>query len=1042
MHFTDIFIKRPVLASVVSLLILLIGFRSIELLNVRQYPRSDTAVITVTTVYVGAGADLIRGFITTPLEREIASADGIDYIESSSAPSVSTITAHLRLNFDSNAALTQITSKVNRVRNQLPTEAQDPVIDVQLAESTAAMYIIFSSDELDSNQITDYLYRVVQPKLTAVPGVQSAQILGARVFAMRIWLKPDRLAAYGLSAAQVWRAVAQNNFLSAVGSTKGSMISVNLNISTDLHTADEFRQLVVAQRGDAIVRLADIADVALGAESYEASVKFAGQPTTSIAINVLPTANALTVISDVRKIFPAIVAELPRSMTASIPYDATDYIRSAIREVISTLVEALLIVVIIIYLFLGTVRSVVIPIVAMPLSLVGACFLMLVLGFTINLLTLLAMVLAIGLVVDDAIVVVENIHRHIEDGLSPFEASLKGARELGGPVVAMTITLAAVYAPIGFQSGLTGTLFREFAFTLAGSVIVSGIVALTLSPMMCSKLLKHDTGNRQRFAHFLDRQFDRVRSAYERLLHSTLQYRPVVVVFALIVFASLVPFYQLSKSDLAPDEDQGMIIALGAAAPNANIDQVTRYSDQVTSILESFPETSRTIQISGYPAPNNSITLMALTPWDQRKRTTMQLLPEVTQKLSAVAGMRLLSFLRPPLPGAGGANVQFVVVSTDDPARIAQVADSLVQEAVKSGMFFYADSSLKFDQAQAYLEVDRDKAAMLGVTMSQLGSDLGALLGGNYVNFFNIQGRSYRVVPQVERAFRLNPEQLRDFYVSTGKGRLVPLSTLATIRYQAQPQVLNRFQQLNAATITCVPKPGITQGQALDFLNARARELYPSGYTTDYAGQSRQFVQESGTFLVTLAFAVIIIFLVLAAQFESFRDPLIIMLSVPLAISGALAFICVGFHGLSLNIYTKVGLITLVGLVTKHGILITQFANQLQREGASRRNAVEHAAGVRLRPILMTTAAMVLGVMPLVFASGAGAVSRQHMGLIIATGMSVGTLFTLFVVPAAYTLLARDHHAGDAVRLDRSGIATPPEPELALSREPNVMSPR
>ncbi len=1016
MKFTDIFIRRPVLASVVSLLILLLGLRSLSLLNVRQYPRSDVAVVTVNTVYVGASADLIRGFITTPLEREIASADGIDYLESSSRPSVSSITAHLRLNYDPNAALTQITSKVNRVRNQLPADAQDPVIDVQMAESTAAMYLTFSSNELESNQITDYLYRVVQPKLTAVPGVQSAQILGARVFAMRIWLNPDRLAAFGLSPSQVWQAIAQNNYLSAVGATKGMMVSVNLNVSTDLHTTDEFRQLVVAQHNGAIIRLGEIADVALGAESYESSVKFAGEPTTAIAISVLPTANALTVIGDVRKVFPQIVAELPRGVTAAIPYDATEYIRSAIHEVNSTLVEALLIVVVIIYLFLGTVRSVMIPIVAMPLSLVGACFLMLALGFTINLLTLLAMVLAIGLVVDDAIVVVENIHRHMEEGLSPVEASLKGARELGGPVVAMTITLAAVYAPIGFQGGLTGALFREFAFTLAGSVIVSGVVALTLSPMMCSKLLRHEAGNKQRFAHFLDRQFDRVRGAYQRLLGSTLNYRPVTVVFALIVFASLIPFYQMSKTDLAPDEDQGMIIALGTAAPNANIDQIAGYSDEISQLAMSFPELARTVQVNGYPSSNGNITLLAMKPWDQRTRTTMQLLPEITSKLGEVAGLRVLSFLPPPLPGAGGANVQFVVVSTDDPLRLAQVADSLVTEAVRSGLFFYADSNLKFDQAQAFIDVDRDKAAMLNISMAQLGSDLGALLGGNNVNFFNVQGRSYRVIPQVERTFRLNPEQLGNYYIRAGTGSLVPLSTVASVHYEAQPQSLNRFQQLNAATITCVPRPGVTQGQALDFLNAKARELFPEGYATDYAGQSRQYVQESGAFLITLSFAIIIIFLVLAAQFESFRDPLIILLSVPLAVSGALAFVCLGYHGLSLNIYTRVGLITLVGLVTKHGILITQFANQLQLEGKSRRQAVEEAASVRLRPILMTTAAMVLGVMPLVFASGAGAVSRQHMGLIIATGMSIGTLFTLFVVPVAYTFLARKHQKDSTTR--------------------------
>ena len=1027
MNFTDLFIKRPVLATVISLLILLIGFRSIELLNVRQYPRSDIAVVTVTTVYVGASADLIRGFITTPLEREIASADGIDYMESSSGPSVSSITVHLRLNYDPNAALTQITSKVNKVRNQLPADAQDPVIDVQMAESTAAMYLMFSSDELDSNQITDYLYRVVQPKLNAVSGVQSAQILGGRIFSMRIWLKPDRLAAYGLSPSQVWQALAANNYLSAVGSTKGTMISVNLNVSTDLHTVEEFRRLVIREQNDAIIRLSDVGDVVLGAEDYESTVKFSGNPTTAIAINVLPTANALTVINDVRKVFPQIVSELPRGVYAAIPYDATDYIRSAIDEVISTLVEALLIVVVIIYLFLGTVRSVVIPIVAMPLSLVGACFLMLAMGFTINLLTLLAMVLAIGLVVDDAIVVVENIHRHIEEGLSPLAASLKGARELGGPVIAMTITLAAVYAPIGFQGGLTGALFREFAFTLAGAVIVSGVVALTLSPMMCSKLLKHDEGGHQRFAHFLDRQFEKIRAAYERLLSSTLNYRPVVVVFALIVFASLVPFYQLSKTDLAPDEDQGMIIAIGTAAANANIDQLADYSDEIAGILQSFPETARTIQINGYPASNNSITLMALTPWDRRKRTTMQLLPEVTRKLGGVAGQRMLAFLRPPLPGAGGANVQFVVVSTDDPARIAQVADALVQEAVKSGLFFYADSSLKFDQAQAYIDVDRDKAAALGVSMAQLGADLGSLLGGNYVNFFNIQGRSYKVIPQVARVFRLNPDQLDNYYVSTGRGGLVPLSTLASVRYEAQPQALNRFQQLNAATITCVPKPGVTQGQALDFLNAKAARALSRGlhgglrrpvpavcpgkrHVPDHADLRRHHhLPRAGGAVRELP---------RSAHHHAQRP------------AGGLG--SAGLHlpwlprPLAEHLHQgRAHHVDRPGDQTRHSHhAVRQPAAGRGPEPAGGRGGGRRGAP---RPILMTTAAMVLGVTPLVFASGAGAVSRQHMGLVIATGMSIGTLFTLFVVPTAYTLLARDHRA-DHEKLGARAAGSRPRP--------------
>jgi multidrug efflux pump len=1013
MKFTDLFIKRPVLATVVSLLILLIGMQSMLSLNVRQYPVSNSAVVTVTTVYVGASADLIRGFITTPLEEEIASADGIDYIESNSSPNASTITVHLRLNYDPNAALTQITSKVNRVRNQLPAGSEDPTIDVQVGESTAAMYLSFTSDTLESNQITDYLTRVVQPKLVSVPGVQSAQVLGGRVFAMRIWLKPDRLAALGISPADVYAALRANNALAAVGATKGEAITVNLNASTSLHTVDDFKRLVVKERNGAIIRVRDVADVVLGAENYDSTVSFNGETATFIGVNVLPTANALTVIKDVRAVLPSIAEQMPRGMQLTIPYDATAYINDSIDEVVHTLVEALIIVVVVIFLFLGSVRSVLIPVVAMPLSLIGAFFLMLVLGFSINLLTLLAMVLAIGLVVDDAIVVVENIHRHIEEGLSPLQAALRGARELGGPIIAMTITLAAVYAPIGFMGGLTGSLFKEFAFTLAGSVVVSGVVALTLSPMMCSKILKHDSGKRG-FAHWLDARFESLRMRYERLLHGALNYRPVTVVFALLILLVCVPFVKLSKSELAPDEDQGIIISMGQGAPNANIDQTTAYAKQVIDAYKSFPETSNIFQIIGMGSPNTTLAGMVLKPWSERKRTTMDLLPLVTAKLNDIAGLKTVAFLRPALPGGGsGTPVQFVIKSTDDPQRISEVANDLVAKAYASGMFFYADSDLKFDQPQVYLNIDRNKAADLGVNMQQLAGDVGAMLGGGYVNRFDIQGNSYKVIPQVERQNRLNPQQILDYQVSTGRGQLVPLSTFASLETTVQPQTLKRFQQLNSATISAVPRPGVTLGQALDWFNARARQAFPEGYQVDYAGQSRQYIQEGSALMVTFAFAVVIIFLVLAAQFESFRDPFIIMLTVPLAISGALAFIFLGFA--SLNIYTEVGLITLVGLITKHGILIVQFANQLQEEGHAKREAIEHACGVRLRPILMTTAAMVLGVLPLVLATGAGAASRYNMGLVIATGMTIGTMFTLFVVPTAYMIIAPDLRRKKAV---------------------------
>ncbi len=1014
MNFTDIFIKRPVLATVVSLLILFVGLRSISLLNVRQYPVSNSTVVTVSTIYTGASADLIQGFITTPLEKQIASADGIDYIESNSASGASAIIVHLVLNYDPNAAIAQIISKIDKVRNQLPAGALPPTIDVQVGESTAAMYLSFSSEQLDSNQITDYLTRVVQPKLSAISGVQSAQVLGAHVFAMRIWLKPDRLAAYGISPSQVSQALAANNALAAVGATKGSLISINLNAATDLHTADEFRQLVVKQAKGAIIRLGDVADVELGSESYDTEVRFNGQSATFIGINILPTANALDVIDGVKRVVPEITAALPAGLKLTIVYDSTAYIHNAIDEVVNTLVEALAIVVIVIFLFLGSFRSVVIPIVAMPLSLIGACFLMLAMGFTINLLTLLAMVLAVGLVVDDAIVVVENIHRHMEEGMHGMEAALKGARELGGPVVAMTITLAAVYAPIGFEGGLTGTLFREFAFTLVGAVIISGVVALTLSPMMCSRLLRHDPDKRG-FAEFLDRSFDKLRDRYERVLSGVMKTWPVMLIIPVVSLILIVPFYTMTKQELAPNEDQGLIVARAFGASNANVDQTAFYGAQMEKVFRSFPETANVFQVFGAISSsaasgvaNAAIGGMVFKPWGQRERGTVELLPEVTAKLGTVTGFKTLAFLRPPLPGGGaGAPVQFVILSTDTPIRMAQVADQLVSGAMRSGLFNYADSDLKLDQPRGDLVIDRNKAAAMGVNMQQVANDVGSLLGGGYVNFFNIQGNSYKVIPLVERVERLNPQQLNDYYVSTGSSSLVPLSTFASIRTEVQPQALNHFQQLNSATISLVPRPGVTQSDALEYLRGQAAAVFPSGYGYDYGGQSRQFIQEGSSLVLAFAFGAIIIFLVLAAQFESFRDPFIILLgSVPMTLVGALAFLFLGAS--TINIYTQVGFITLVGLISKHGILITQFANQLQDEGRSKMEAIEHAAGVRLRPILMTTAAMVLGVVPLVVASGAGAASRYAIGIVIVTGMSVGTLFTLFVIPSVYMLIARD----------------------------------
>jgi multidrug efflux pump len=1028
MRFTDLFVKRPVLAIVVNLVILIAGLQSIRALSVRQYPRSDIAVVRVSTVYVGANADLVRGFITTPLERVIASADGIDYMESSSAQGLSTITVHLKLNYDTNDALTQIQAKVAQVRNDLPPEAEAPIIEVENADTQfASLYLSFSSKDLDQNQITDYLIRVVQPRLSAISGVQRADILGGRTFAMRIWLKPDRMAAHGLSPSAVREALARNNYLSALGRTKGSMVSVNLVANTDLRTPEEFRQLVVKEDDGVVVRLGDIADVVLGAEDYEQDVRFNGQAATFMGIWVLPTANTLEVIHKVREEIPGIRAQLPAGMKVGIPYDSTEYIEDAINEVLTTLTETLLIVIVVIFLFLGSVRALIIPVVAIPISLVGAVFLMLVAGFTINLLTLLAIVLSVGLVVDDAIVMVENVERHLHAGKSPFQAAIDGARELVGPIIAMTITLAAVYTPIAIQGGLTGALFREFAFTLAGAVIVSGIVALTLSPMMGAKLLR--AGDTERgFAGWVNRRFDQVRAAYMRRLAGTLRYRPVVLVLWGIVVLLMVPFYMFSQRELAPAEDQGVVFSIVQASANSTIDQTKLFAKEIHDVYRSFPETASIFQIT---FPTGGFGGMVTKPWSARTKTAQQLLMESAGSLSKIPGVRVIPMTPPALPGGGDFPVDFVIAAAAEPQQLADLAGQIVQKAMGSGMFIFADADLKFDQPQAEVVFDRDKLRSQGVDLSQAGQDLSTLLGGDYVNRFSIQGRSYKVIPQIRRADRLTPDQLEGVYVTgtsagangsaaatgppaygseeTGE-RLVPLSTFATIRTTTEPRELKKFQQLNAVRIQGVIPPPVPLDQALGFLENEAKAILPQGFTVDYAGESRQLRVEGSRFLTTFLLSGVLIYLVLAAQFESFRDPFIILAgSVPLAISGALLF---SFLGLTtLNIYSQVGLITLVGLVSKNGILIVQFANHLQETGMDKLHAVIEAAGTRLRPILMTTAATVVGHTPLVLATGPGAGARNSIGIMLVSGMIIGTIFTLFVVPSIYVLVARKHVA-------------------------------
>ena len=1019
MKFTDLFIRRPVIAIVVNLIIVIAGVQAIRTLNVRQYPRSENAAVTVTTTYVGANAELVRGFITTPLERVIAAADGIDYIESQSQQNVSTIRARLRLNYDATRALAEISSKVDQVRGDLPPEAEVPILNIESADSQfAAAYLSFSSEFLKQNEITDYLVRVVQPRLSAVEGVQRADILGARTFAMRIWLKPDRMAALNVSPVQVRQALAQNNYLAAVGQTKGSLVQVNLTTNTDLRSVREFQRLVVRESEGAVVRLGDVADVVLGAEDYDSAVNFSGQTAVFIGVWALPNANSLDVVKRVRKELAALDKELPQQIKATIAYDATSYIQNAIDEVVHTLGETLLIVVIVIFLFLGSLRSVLVPVVAIPVSLVGAVFLMQVFGFTVNLLTLLAVVLSVGLVVDDAIVVVENVERHLREGLRPIDAALTGARELVGPIIAMTITLAAVYTPIAFQGGLTGSLFREFALTLAGAVTISGVVALTLSPVMSAHLLVGGHEHRG-LPGLINRGFERIKATYARHLQTALEARGAIYTAWIVVSLLALVMFAQSPKELAPAEDQGVIFGVVNTPANSTLDQVSQSTRAVNTAVMSLPEAAFTFQIT---FPTGGFWGVGLKPWEDRQRSAFRILPEVQAKVSVIPGIQTFPILPPALPGGGQFPVEFVIASTAESAEILGFAEKLQQKAAQSGMFAFPPLiDVKIDQPESEIEIEREKVAEMGLNLQTVGQDLAAAVGGNFVNRFSVAGRSYKVIPQLLRVDRLNPEQLKDIYVTGPNGQLIALSTIARLHDTVTPRTLNRFQQLNAVKLSGVAFRPLDE--SLAYLEGEAAKILPQGYTVDYTGESRQLRTEGNKFLPAFVLAIVLIFLVLAAQFNSFRDPFVILAgSVPLAMFGALIltflkmpnpnmpFFTNGFTT-TLNVYSQVGLVTLVGLVSKNGILIVEFANKLQEQGLSKVAAVREAAVTRLRPVLMTSVATVCGHFPLTLVTGPGAAARNSIGLVLVAGMAIGTAFTLFFVPAIYLLIAHDRQA-------------------------------
>jgi len=1007
MRFTDIFIKRPILAVSISFLIALLGVQAIFKMQVREYPEMTNTVITVQTGYYGASADLIQGFITQPLEQAVAQADNIDFITSSSRLGTSTITITMKLNTDPNAALSEILAKTNSVRSQLPKEAEDPTINMSTGSTTAVLYISFTSDELADTQITDYLDRVINPQLLTVSGISRIDVYGNK-YALRVWLDPLKMAAYDLTATEVMGVLNSNNYQSATGQSTGEFVFYNGNADTQVKGTEDLERLVVSTDKGQVIRLADIAKVtlAMNHDLYRHLVD--GKEGVIIGINAGPTANPINISADVLELLPELKRNLPTNMKMEVLYDSTVAVSESISEVIHTIAEAALIVIVVITLFLGSFRAVIIPIVTIPLSLIGVAMVMQMFGISWNLMTLLAMVLAIGLVVDDAIVVLENIDRHIKLGESPFRAAVIGTREIAVPVIAMTITLGAVYAPIALMDGLTGSLFKEFALTLAGAVLISGILALTLSPMMCSKILQANAIP-SKFEKTVHAFLDRLTNRYEKMISAVMQKRPVIIVFVIIVFATLPLLFKFIPSELAPSEDRGVVNVLGTAPSNANLDYMQNTMEKVSGVLNEQPEIDMSLVIVSIPESNQALAVAPMVPWSQREASQAEVVQRVTGLVKDIPEMAIIAFQFPELPGAGsGLPIQFVITTPNNFESLFQVATDVLAEVKSNPLFVYSDLDLNFDSATMKINIDKDKAGAYGITMQDIGITLSTMMSDGYVNRIDLDGRSYEVIPQVERKYRLNPESMNSYYVRAADGNAVPLGSLISIDVVGEPRSLPHFNQLNSATIGAVPSPGVAMGDAINWFENTASAKLPKGYNHDFMGGSRQFITEGNALYMTFALALAIIYLVLAIQFESARDPLVIMVSVPLAVSGALISLAWGLS--TMNIYSQVGLITLVGLITKHGILICEVAKEEQlHHGKSRIEAVIEAAKVRLRPILMTTAAMIAGLIPLMYATGAGAEQRFSIGLVIVSGLAIGTLFTLFILPVIYSFLATEH---------------------------------
>ncbi|MGL4543997.1 MAG: multidrug efflux RND transporter permease subunit [Plesiomonas sp.] len=1009
MRFTDIFIRRPVLAISISFLIALLGLQALLKMQVRQYPDMTNTVITVSTSYYGASADLIQGFITTPLEQAIAQADNIDFMTSSSLMGSSTITVYMKLNTDPNAAMSDILAKVNSVRSQIPKEAQDPTITSSTGSSTGILYLGFTSKELNSSQIADYLDRVVKPMLFTVDGVAKVDLYGGEKYAMRVWPDPAKMAAFGITSTDLVQVMTANNYQSATGQVNGDFVFYNGNADTQVNDVSDMENLVInSNKSGQVIRLGDIAKVTMAKshDLYRASAN--GREAVVAAINGAPSANPITVAANVLKLLPDMTRNMPSTIQMNVMYDSTIAINDSIDEVVKTIVEAGVIVLVVITLFLGSFRAVLIPVVTIPLSLIGVAMMMQFFGFTLNLMTLLAMVLAIGLVVDDAIVVLENVDRHIKEGESPFRAAIIGTREIAVPVIAMTLTLGAVYAPIALMGGLTGSLFKEFALTLAGAVLVSGIIALTLSPMMCAHILKaHDKPSK--FELTVHTALDNLTERYDRIMHAIMQHRAVVIAFAVLVFMSLPLLFKFIPSELAPNEDNGVVVLMGTAPSNANLDYIQQSMAPINKILSEQPEVQFSQIFSGIPTANQAFGLATLKPWSERTASQQEVANRVTGLVKDLPAMSVTAFQMPALPGASsGLPFQFVITTPNSFESLFQIATDMLGQIQSNGMFVYSSMDLNFNSATVNIQIDKDKAGAYGVTMQSIGNTLSTMLADGYVNRIDLYGRSYEVIPQLERKYRLNPDLLNQLYVRAADGKSVPLSNFVKMTVQSAPPSLSHFNQMNSATLSAVLAPGVAMGDAVSWIEGQATEKLPQGYSYNFTGESRQFVNEGNALMGTFGLALAVIFLVLSIQFESLRDPLVIMVSVPLAICGALIGLAWGFA--TMNIYSQVGLITLVGLITKHGILICEVAKEEQlMHGRNRMDAVMAAAKVRLRPILMTTAAMIAGLIPLLYASGPGAAARFSMAIVIVSGLAIGTLFTLFVLPVIYTFLASQH---------------------------------